>query len=102
MKPVLSLLAGAALVTVAGTALAEEPVTLSTTDLDGVTAGLSAAESVGQSMTFGDVLSETASRVRTFAGPELAAAQSQSAGLAVSLFFGAQSSSASQSAAVIE
>lgn len=102
MKPVLSMLAGVAFVTVAGAALAEEPTPLTAADLDRVTAGFELAEAASSSVTFGDVFSETVAVAGTMVSPGFAAAAGETGGIAVSLFFNAMSASASQSAVAID
>ena len=106
MNPVLSMLAGAALFTVAGTALAEEPVTLSAADLDAVTAGAEFASAVGASTAIGNVTSATSSfsTAQTFDTPGLLLAQAsnRTAGSATSFVLPPVSASNSQSIAVLQ
>ena len=96
-----SAFAGAALLASASVASAGEPVRLSDAQMDGVTAsGVAAAAAAA--VTFGDLLSETRAQTRTFVNDGvLAVAAAQSAGLAVSVIFGAASASASQAAAAL-
>lgn len=74
MKKVLPVLAGAALLALTGTASAQEPVTLTSAQMDGVTAGadvyfvaLSLATSGGTA--FGNVMSSTTVGTNTIADP---------------------------------
>ena len=102
MKPVLSMLAGAALLTVAGTAMAQEPVTLTSADLDRVTAGFEFAEALSGTMTAGDVFSESFAIAVTSVRPGSAVAFGESGGIAASLVFGAASESQSLSVAALD
>jgi hypothetical protein len=96
-----SALAGAALLASAGIASAGEPVKLSDAQLDGVTAS-GAAAAFAASSTLGDLLSETVAQTQTFVDDGVFAfAQANAQGLAVSVFFGAASSSTSQAAATL-
>lgn len=96
-----SALAGAALLASAATAGAAEPVKLSDAQMDGVTAS-GAAAALAASATLGDLVSDTTATTSTLVVDNvLAVAQAESAGLAVSVFFGAQSASASAAAATL-
>jgi hypothetical protein len=99
--PLFSLVAGAAMLTLAGTAGAGEPVQLSNAEMDGVTAG-GFAQAVGQAATVGDLLSETVALTATNVnGNVFATAQAQAAGLAASVLFGAASAARSTAAATL-
>jgi hypothetical protein len=96
-----SALAGAALLASAAGAVAAEPVMLSDAQMDGVTAS-GAAAAQAAAATLGDLVSDTAAVTQTLVVDNvLAAAQAQSAGLAISVFFAAESASASQAAATL-
>jgi hypothetical protein len=96
-----SALAGAALLGFASAASAAEPVQLSDAQMDGVTAS-GAAAAFAASATLGDLVSDTVAVTQTLVVDNVfAAASAQSAGLAVSVFFGAASSSVSQAAATL-
>jgi hypothetical protein len=96
-----SALAGVALLASATAAGAAEPVKLSDAQMDGVTAS-GAAAAMGGAATLGDLVSDTAAATQTMViGSEFAAAQAESTGLAVSVFFPGASSSASQAAATL-
>jgi hypothetical protein len=96
-----SALAGAALLAFAGAAGAAEPVKLSDAQLDGVTAS-GAAAAAAAAATLGDLVSDTVAATQTLVVDNvLAAAAAQSAGLAVSTFFGAASASVSEAAATL-
>jgi hypothetical protein len=96
-----SALAGAALLASAATAGAAEPVQLSDAQMDGVTAS-GAAAAFAASTTLGDLVSDTVAVTQTLVVDNvLAAASAQSQGLAISVFFGAQSASTSAAAATL-
>jgi hypothetical protein len=84
-----SLVAGAALLALAGTAYAGQPQQLSDRQMDGVTAGGTALADAA-SVTFGEVLSDTTSQtstnVSTAGFPHVAVGQAFSQGLAAGGF----------------
>lgn len=94
-----ALLAGG-LVALAGAVAADQPRPLTEAEMDTVNAG-AIAIAVGGSLTFGDLLSETISQSVAVAEPTAASAANSTAGVAVSTFFGASSTSASTSAATL-
>jgi hypothetical protein len=96
-----SALAGAALLATAAAASAAEPVKLSDAQMDGVTAS-GFAIAFGAAATLGDLVSDTFALSETLViDNAVAAAHAHSAGLAVSVLFGAASTSTSQAAATL-
>jgi hypothetical protein len=97
-----SLVAGAALLALAGTANAGQALQLSDRQMDGVTAGGTAIADAA-SLTYGEVLSDTASQTSTnvsTVSPKIAVAEAFSQGLAAGGFlFDAASISHADSAA---
>jgi len=82
-----------------GFAMADEPMTLTDAQMDGVSAGATAA-SAALAASLGDILSETATFTSALAvAGNLAQAQGAAAALGVSVFFPAAASVASTSAA---
>ena len=94
----LSLLAGASLVALAGAANAGQPIALSNDQMDGVTAGASAI-AVAAALTLGTFDSETTAQTTTnVVGHTFAVAESAATALAASTDFKAEAIAQSYSA----
>jgi hypothetical protein len=97
----LSLVAGGALLAIAGTAHAGQPMQLSAAQMDQVTAGSTAiANAAG--VALGDVLADTATQTSTNVSavtPKIIIGQATSQALAASMFFQAAAAAHSDTAA---
>jgi len=103
MKPVIATLAGAAMLTFAGAAMAEEPTRLSDAQLDDVTAGLASTIVTGTTITFGDFDADTATFLTAFAQDGvLTFGAVSTGGIGQSLLSGAVSASSATSASVFD
>jgi hypothetical protein len=103
MKPVIATLAGAAMLTFAGAAMAEEPTRLSDAQLDDVTAGLASTFVTGTTITFGDLDADTATVLNAFAEDGVVTFGIVSTtGIGQSLVLGASSMSVAESASVFD
>jgi hypothetical protein len=103
MKPVIATLAGAAMLTFAGAAMAEEPTRLSDAQLDDVTAGLASTIVTGTTFTFGDFDADSATSLTAFAEDGvLTFGVVLTGGIGQSLLSGAVSASSATSASVFD
>lgn len=102
MRKFLSLLAGGALLALAGTAYAGQPIQLSSAQMDNVTAGAVGLANAG-GLALGDILADTVSQtstnVVTVGSYRIAIGQAASQALAASLTFQAAAISHSDTAA---
>jgi len=101
MNKILSLLAGGALLAFAGTAYAGQPLQLSETQLDRVTAGgvgIANAAALALGDAFADTATQTSTNVQTVT-PKIAIGQAFSQALAGSLLFQAAAASHADTAA---
>jgi hypothetical protein len=97
----LSLVAGGALLAIAGTAHAGQPMQLSAAQMDQVTAGGTGIANAA-AVALGDVLADTATQTSTnvsTVSPRIAIGQATSQSLAASMFFQAAAAAHSDTAA---